>query len=400
MEVFVARHPVFDSNKEVYGYELEFRRGFDAYYEALESEKESVDLMAFVNFSELTDGKKGFVSFSRGLLLINFPVLFDHRAMIATIPGDMKVDEEILARCAELKQLGYTLAVNDFTEHLLGSPFLEYATYVGVDFATVSPEVRRELCERLAGWNVQAIARNLATYEEFDEAVRSGYKHFHGEFFSKPLARPNKKIAANKLTYLQLVKEVNAPSLSYDDIANLIERDVAMTYRLLRFMNSAWFGLRFEVRSVKHALVLLGPKEIRRWATMVAVRNTGDDKPEELLLRSLTRAKAAEQIAELANMPKEAPEMFLMGMFSVIDALTDKPMEEILEKLPLKDQIKQALVGGTGVYRNVYDTVVAYEQGDWDLFSTSAAALGIEEAGIPKIFRSSMKWAGEALREM
>jgi EAL and modified HD-GYP domain-containing signal transduction protein len=241
---------------------------------------------------------------------------------------------------------------------------------------------------------------NVETIAEFNEAISAGYSFFHGEFFSKPQVDPNKEIAANKLTYMQLIREVNSPALSYPEIAALVEQDVSMTYKLLKFMNSAWFGLKFEIRSVRHALVLLGPKEIKRWVSLVAVRNAGDDKPDELLLRSLTRAKAAEQVGALVEMKKEASELFLMGMFSVIDALTDKPMEDVLAELPLKEDIKDALLGGEGTYRNVFDVILSYEQGDWELFSSSAAALQIDEGAVPEIFRTSLKWASHALQEV
>ncbi len=400
MEVFVARQPVFDKEKGVYGYRLSFRSKFEAYYQALESDTSDADLMAFVNFGELTIGKKGFVSFSRDLLLMEFPILFPNDATVALIPGEMDGDEDALARCRDLRDYGYTLAINDFRPELLASPFLDLADMAVVDFAKTPVEERRVICEKLADRERKSVAGKVETAEDFEQAVSWGYSYFQGEFFAKPVVRPDQEIAANKLTYLQLLREVNRAVLSYDEIASLVEQDVALTYKLLRFMNSAWFGLKFEVKSVQHALVLLGPKEIKRWVSLVAVRSTGDDKPEELLIRSLTRAKAAEQVGMLASMEKHASELFLMGMFSVMDALTDKPMVEVLEKLPLSEDIKTALLGGAGTYRDVYETVLYYERGDWDHLSAAAATLELDEERVPEVFRSSLKWASEALGEM
>lgn len=398
MEVFVARHPIFDGAKQVFGYELEFRSGFEAYYGAL-AERDTVDLMAFVNFGELTAGKMGFINFPRDLLAIHFPILFSRDSMIAGISAQTEPDKEILSRCGELTDLGYTLAIYDFGPDQLDSPFLDLVKMVEVDFAATPAEKRSTICRQVCDRGIQAIARNLETLEEYDEAVRSGYSYFEGEFFTKPVAKPGKRIAANKLTYMQLIRKVNSPALEYQEVASLIERDVSMTYKLLKFMNSAWFGLRFEVRSVQHALVLLGPKEIRRWVSLVAVRSAGEDKPDELILRSLTRAKAAEQVGQLVGKKKEASELFLMGMFSVIDALTDTPMERALNELPLKEEVKAALLGTDGDYRAIYDVVVSYERGDWDLFSRTAEKLGIEEQVIPELFREALKWASQAFRE-
>jgi c-di-GMP-related signal transduction protein len=400
MEVFVARHPVFDEKKDVFGYELEFRSGFEAYYQALEAERDTVDLMAFVNYGELVGGKKGFINFPRNLLAIHFPILFARDSVVAGISCQSETDEAVLSRCGELRDLGYTLAVNDLTPDQLDNPLLKLMHLAEIDFARLSPDDRAAICRRAAERGIKTVARGVGTVEEFDDAVAAGYAYFHGEFFAKPVVKPGRQLAANKLTYMQLIREVNDPALEYEDIASLIERDVSMTYKLLKFMNSAWFGLRFEVRSVRHALVLLGPNEIKRWVSMVAVRNTGENKPDELLLRSLTRAKAAEQVGILTGREKEASELFLMGMFSVIDALTDTPMEKALTDLPLKEQIKAALLGedGTG-YRAIYDAIVGYEKGDWDLFSRSAAELSVDEQEFPELFRDALKWAGQALQE-
>jgi len=400
MEVFVARHPVFDKEKEVVGHELDFRSGFQAYYEALEADRSSADLMAFVNYGELTDGKKGFIRFPRNLLMMDFPLLFDSESMVTGVPAELAGDEEIVDRCRGLREYEYALSIDGITEAHLGSPLLELADFVAVDFLATTPEQREAVVRQLAGGKPLVIARNLEAATDFDQAVALGYTYYHGQFFIKPIVRPGKEIAANKLTYLQLLREVNNPALSYEEIAALVEQDVALTYKLLRFMNSAWFGLKFEVSSVKHALVLLGPKEIRRWVSLVAVRSTGDDKPYELLVRSLSRAKACEQIGQAADMGKEASELFLMGMLSLMDALTDRSLEEVLGKLPLKEGIRAALLGGTGIYRNVFDVVLAYERGDWDTVTAAATALKIEEQAVPELVRKSVTWAREALREM
>lgn len=401
MEVFVARHPIFDAEKDVYGYELVFRSGFEEYYEAMAADRAEADFTAFVDFGELTDGRKGLINFSRELLLMEFPVLFDREAMIAAIPGDMPPDEQTLSRCRDLRQFGYTLAINDLFPRQLDSPLLDLVDIARVNFTGLGAEERADVCRTLEAKDVRTVAQGVEAVEDFDEARSAGYSYFQGGFFHKPVIRPGREIPANKLTYMQLMREVNNAALSYDEVASLIERDVGLTYKLLRFMNSAWFGLRYEIHSVKHALVLLGPHEIKRWVALVAIKGAADDKPHELLLRALTRAKACEQIGLLAGLKKEAPEMFLTGMFSVIDALTDMPMAEALADLPLRDEMRSALLGGgNGSFRSVHDTVLSYEAGDWDTFSTSAAALRIDETQVPELFKQSLKWGKQALVEI
>jgi c-di-GMP-related signal transduction protein len=400
MEVFVSRQPVFDREKKVYAYELAFRSGFQAYYEALKGDKASADMMAFVNFAELTDGKRGLVDFPRDLLLMEFPILFDRNSLIAGVPSSLAEDDQVAAKCHALKKVyGFSVAVSDLTPDTLASPLLDSTDLARVDFAATPPDVRQTLCKDLASRDIRPIARNVKSEADFQQAMSEGFAFAEGDFFSKPDVQPDKPIASNKLICMQLLQKVNQPELSYDETAGIVQQDVSLTYRLLKMMNSAWFGLRCEITSVKHALVLLGPAEIRRWASMVAVRSSADDKPKELLLCSLTRAKFAESVGGLAGMTKEAPELFLMGMFSVLDALMDRPMEELLDELPLSQGIRDALTGQTCDYRTVYDAILAYERGQWGLFSDFALALNIKEDSVPEMFRASLSWAIQGLKE-
>ena len=397
MEVFVTRQAIFDKKKEVHGYELLFRAGFESYYDTLDADKATVDMMAFVNFSELTDGKRGFAKFPRNLLLKEFPATLPSEMVTVGIAEDIEPDDQLLATCRQLKAAGCQLAMENFTLDRRDSPLLELADVVKVDFTTTTIVDRMAVCEELGGSGVEMLARKVATADEFDQAVEWGYSYFHGSFVSKPVIRPDKDISTNKLVHLQVLNEVNQPELPYDKLEDLIKQDVALTYKLLRFMNSVWFGLRYEVKSIKHALVLLGPKEVKKWASLVVVGGTADDKPRELLRCSLTRAKAAEQLAPLIGKKAVASDLFLMGMFSVIDALMDVPMASVLDQLPLSEQIKTALIAGEGPFRPVLDTVVAYEQGEWERFSAQAAALGLDETVVPELFRSALKWANNAL---
>lgn len=190
MEVFVARRPVFDTQKEVFGYEVAFRSGLESYCEALEAEGSEADLTTFLGLAGATDGKKAFVSIPTNLLVANFPILFDSDAIVASIPSGPGSDAEVVSRCRELKDLGYMLALDNFAAEHVGSPLLEFADFARVNFAETPPEQRRAICAKLADANVQAVAGNIPLPRDFDEAVEAGYTHYQGEFFSKPLLRP------------------------------------------------------------------------------------------------------------------------------------------------------------------------------------------------------------------
>lgn len=299
--------------------------------------------------------------------------------------------------CARLKRAGYVIMLDDFTLAQRGSALLAVADMVRVGSGNTTPEDRANICREVSAAGVIAMAKEVHTAEEFDLALERGYAFLQGEFFSKPILRPGNEISANKANYLRVLNGVNKPELEYDELDELIKRDVAMTYALLRFVNSAWYGVRTEIRSIRHALILLGPKEVRTWASLLVLKSLGTDKPNELFRRSLSRAKVAEQVAPLIGMEAMSSELFLMGMFSVIDALTDISMAKILEELPLAEPVAQALLAGEGDYGPLYRGILAYESADWETFSACAAEMELDEPIMPELFTMALKWADEVL---
>ena len=400
MDVFVARQPIFDREKVVHAYELLFRSGFENYYNALDDDKATVDVIAnsffVIGFDQLTDGRRAFINFTRNLLTRRVATLLPREAVTVEILEDVEPDGEMVKICKDLKESGYTVAMDDFVSKDVGNPLVQFADIVKVDFMGTEPAERKALCERLSATGVKPLAEKVETEDEFLDAVKWGYEYFQGYFFSKPVIRTGKRLAGNKLTYLQVLYEVNQPGISYDELEKLIKQDLSLTYQLLRFMNSAWFGFRSEIKSVRHALVLLGPKEIKKWFSLIALTNMATDKPEELILRAVARAKIAEGIAPLVGMKEHRSELFLLGMFSLIDAVTDTPMDEIMEKLPLDQQVKQALLGEECVFKTVYDTILSYERGEWDPFAECAHKLKLEEAAMPGLVSESQQWASQA----
>ena len=397
MEVFSTRQPIFDRDKKVYGYELLFRRGFEDYYNCLGAQHDSQDLMAFVNFGELADGKKGLATFTRNLLLRDLPTVLPKEMVLVGIPVDIGVDQDVIGACERLAAAKYELVLDDLPADGLDSPLVGLASIVRVDFSITQPEQGREICRRLAQRGIVALAKKVDNTDQFDRALEAGFGCFQGSFFAKPVISDSRDLAGNELSYARLLCEVNRPELLLEDLAAIIRGDPLMTYHLLKFINSAWFGVRCVVNSVQHALVLIGPKETRRWASMLVVRKLGQDKPAELLLRSLIRAKVAETIAPLANMRQHTPELFLLGLFSSIDAMLNRPLDELLKNLPIDERVTAALLGQSGPFRNVLDLILCYEEGDWDSLACCAQRLRLDEQALPAQFKQAITWANKTL---
>ena len=400
MDVFVARQPIFDREKAVFAYELLFRSGFENYYDGLDPNKATIDVISnsffVIGFDKLTDGKTAFINFTRDLLTKGVAGLLPTEAVTVEILEDIEPDDQMVGVCKELKESGFTIAMDDFVSKDRGNPLVEYADIVKVDFMGTDAKERESLCRMLTDQGVEPLAEKVETAEEFDQALEWGYSYFQGYFFAKPSIQSAKKIAGNKLAYLQVLYEINQPGIAYDDLETAIKQDISLTYQLLRFMNSAWFGFRSDIESIHHALVLLGPKEIKKWFALITLNHMASDKPHELILRAVSRAKIAETLAPIVGMKNHRSELFLLGMFSLIDALTDTPMTEIVEKLPLHEDVKKALLGQNSRFKPVYDMILAYEKGDWNPFSAAAQNLGLDESVVPEVVKDSLQWANEA----
>jgi len=341
--IFVARQPIFDREQNVFAYELLFRSGTKNIYSGSNADISNLDVIANsfveIGIDELTGGKRAFINFTRNLLLHEITGLLPKDIVTIEILEDVIPDREVLAACKRLKDAGYCLAMDDFVPTDAGSAFLDLVDIVKVDFMETRPDQRKPLADFLLNQDILPLAEKVETTEEFHQALDDGYAYFQGYFFSKPVLHSTQKISANRLNQLRLLREVYKPDLSYEQLGKIITQDVALSYKLLRYMNSAWFALHNPIKNIKRALVQLGPAEIRKWFALITLRNMDTKKPNELYLVGLTRAKMCEAIGSLTDMDNFGSELFLMGMFSIIDALLDIPMINILDKLPLDENI-------------------------------------------------------------
>ncbi|MBI5723197.1 MAG: HDOD domain-containing protein [Planctomycetes bacterium] len=397
----MARQPIFDREKKVHGYELLFRSGAgSAGYDASDADMSTIDVISnsldSIGLDNLVAGKKGFINFTRNLLLSDVPMLLPSSTVTVEILEDVQPDQDLIEAVGKLKEAGFTVAMDDFVMRHLDSPLIALADIVKVDFMGASADERGRIAASLAGKNLMLLAEKVETNTDFEEAMGMGYHFFQGYFFSKPIVQAGKQIKGNKLNYLRILTEINNPDFSYDNLEEYFRPDVVLTYKLLRFINSVWFGLKHEVSSIKHALVLLGPREIKKWLSLVAMSSLADDKPTELILGSLVRAKSCESLSPLIGQDEYSADLFLTGMFSYIDALTDVPMADVIKNLPIHSQIKQALVGEACRFRDVLETIMCYERADWAGLSIKIGQLGLQEEAVAETYNRSLAWANQA----
>ncbi|MCU1341230.1 MAG: diguanylate phosphodiesterase [Candidatus Acidoferrum typicum] len=397
---FIARQPILNRRRDVFAYELLFRSGIQNSFDGADLEQASAsmfDTSFMIGLQKLTGGQRAFVNCPRDFLLHDYISLFPRDLVVIELLETIKPDAEVVDACRKLKQQGYLLALDDFVDTPDWTPLINIADFIKVDFRLTSRLEQRALAARYAEKGIRMLAEKVETQEEFSEAMDMGYSLFQGYFFCRPEMLQQRAIPADKLAYLELLGAAMAPDFDIQGLASKIKHEPSLTFKLLRYLNSAAFGLRCEIDSIPHALSMLGERELRKWIAVVCVGVMAGGKPDELMTVPLVRGRFCELLAPLAGMPGHANDLFLLGLLSVMDAILDQPLATILEELPIRHEIKDALIARTGLYWNLLEITTAHERADWEAISALARRLGIREGQIPEIYVSAVDWAS-ALR--
>lgn len=399
MDIFVARQPIFDRNERIFAYELLFRQGTHNLYEGMDGDQATSDVIAnsflTIGMGTLTGGKRGFINFTSNLLKKKTAYLLPSDLVVIEILENIEPDREIVLACQKLKEAGYLIALDDFVFDEKFWPLINLADIIKIDFSVTVGKERTDIVKRLSARKIKFLAEKVETREEYEQALQAGYDLFQGYFFCKPLVVVGKMIPPFKLNILRLLQEINNPKTDFGKIEDIIKGDVSLSYNLLKFINSALFGLKMKINSIKQALVLLGLSEVRKWASIVALQTLGQDKTNELIVNCLVRASFGEALAQKTALRHEASNIFLMGMFSLMDAFLDRPLAEVLEELPLSQEIKQALLGEDNRFSSIYNLVLAYEKADWANVSMCAERAGLDESEISAYYVQALNMANK-----
>ena len=356
-KVFIARQPIFDLKQKVYGYELLFRSGVENVLRSAEPNQASAKVISdgtlVLSMEAISGGKFSFINITRDILLNDYISLLPRGLTAAELPETLEPDPEVISACGRLKKAGYTLVLDDFVYKVQHADLMSLADIVKVDFLSTSAEERRQVLSRFTAPNVRFLAERVDTHEDFKQAVSLGYAYFQGDFFSKPVIISSRDVPGFKLNYLHMLQELQWPDINFQRLEGIVKRDMSLSFKLLRYINSAYFGLGSKVSSIMHAIRLLGPREFKQWASLLVMASMGSDKPDELVIQALIRGRFCESLAPILGLKQRSQELFLLGMFSAIDAILDRPLEEILKDLPLTDDIKDALSGKPNRLRGV-----------------------------------------------
>jgi EAL and modified HD-GYP domain-containing signal transduction protein len=374
MEFFLARQPIFDRDRHVFGYEMLFRSSLRNVYDGDDPSRSGSNVILHSFFSsigveDVLDHKRAFFNFDRQLLLDQTALLLPTDRVAIEILESVPPDPEVIARCATLKDRGYTLALDDFVDTPRYARLVELADIIKVDVLATPLKEQRRLVDRYARRGITMLAEKIETPEAFAQAQEIGYRYFQGYFFARPAMLQGQEIPGIKINYARLLGELNAPELNLERLEEVLRQDVALSYRLLKYLSSPLFGFRREINSLRQALALIGEANLRKWFTLAVLAGLGDDKPRELVISALLRAFFCESLAIQAGLNGQSGEMFLVGLFSHLDAFLDRPFEEALAQVDIPAAIGDVLTGSSAAPKNmaaIYEVVCCYEQGNWD----------------------------------
>jgi EAL and modified HD-GYP domain-containing signal transduction protein len=403
MDAYVARQPIFSKNKKIYAYELLFRDGTANFVSDIDGDVATTTVMSnsvlTIGIESILGDKRAFINFTQNLLTKKVPLLLPKETTVVEILEDVNPEPELLAACQEMANQGYLLALDDFEYSPELMPLIEMAHIIKFDFRlTPVPEIQDYL-NQLPPGKRRLLAEKVETHEEFQVAQEMGFELFQGYFFCKPEIIRGREIPGSQLNLIQLMSELNKRDFQFDQLENLVAQDVGLSYKLMRYINSPFFGRANKVASVRQALVFLGEKEIRRFISLVAMSRLAANKPNELVRTSCIRGKFCELISEKNPGQRDPAELFTLGMFSLINAIVDTTMQDVMERMPLSPNLKLALISFKGPLSPYLALICAYEKGEWSLVSKLTAALRIDENGLPELYRQACEWSHSVMEE-
>ncbi|MCU0557321.1 MAG: HDOD domain-containing protein [Desulfobacterales bacterium] len=392
----VARQPIFDKNLNIFGYELLFRDGALTFPTDVSGDTATSELLSSTFLTSdiytYTGIKKAFVNFTRNHLVNRIPLLFPREITVVEILEDVSPEADVVAACQEIAQKGFTIALDDFVYRPEIKPLIALCDIVKIDFRSTSPERISAYFNLLSRDKKRMLAEKVETYEEFKRGRDMGFQYFQGYFFARPEVIQGRTLSTPEIHLLRLMAAVHGQELDFDQIEDQIKRDITLSYKLLRYINSAYFHRLQEITAIKQAILLLGEVGIRRFISLMAMAKLAKGKPQELANLSAIRARFCECLGSQAKLNDSAGELFTVGLFSLIDAIMDDTMESILQKLPFAKNIKEALLGQGGPLGDVLKIAIAYERGGWQDLSALCARVGIPEEALPPLYRETLEW--------
>ena len=391
---YATRQPILAADETVIGYQLMFRTDVASHFAWKESEgasRAAIEISSLLGLNVLCNNRLAFIHCTRDVLLENYLSFLPAARVVVEVGREILPDEAIEGACRALKNAGYKIALDEFTISDPRKSLIDLADFLSVDIKQAFWEDILRVTRSYGNDCHGLLAENVETWDEFEYAQRAGFHYFKGYFFRKPEMIRTRAMPSNRVTYLRLLQAVSKPALHWEELEDLIKKDAAFYYRLLRYLNSAALGIRGEIRSVNQALTLMGENELRRWCRLAGAFELSGERPSDLVLAALVRARFGELVQD--RVEHGAVDLFLIGLLSLMDAILQVPMSVIIDGLPLDPDSVAMLVDNAGPLVPLYRLVWALERGAWGAVVRACDQLELPEEYVAEAFSNAMGWA-------
>jgi EAL and modified HD-GYP domain-containing signal transduction protein len=403
MQVYFARQPILNQNLQLYGYELLFRHspqslGAQPIEDGDAATAAVIEGIQARGLMSITRGKKAFINFTHNLLINGVAAYFPPESIVVEVLETAEPTARLLDALAALKAKGYMVALDDFSYREDLVPLIKLADIIKIDF--LDPAYMRNIYQirtHIDPEKCTLLAEKVESRAVFESAYEHGCRLFQGYFFAMPASATEKTVGVMRFNSMRLIAAVNRKEVDFNQITDIVKQDVGLSYRVLRLVNSAYFGARREITDLKTAIVFLGHNELRKWCSFVALFSLSENKPPELFEMSLVRARFCEIVAAELGMPQEA--FFLGGLFSLLDAMLDTPIEDTIADVMLPEIAHAALCGEPGALRDTLDLNMAVERGNWESVTRICDTLGLDEVILSKLYADALQWTSELYGE-
>lgn len=396
--IFIGRQAIYDKQLNVFAYEL-LSRSNTKHNAAFVGEHNAnhattivmLNALTEIGLQQLVGNHPAFINFTYDFLIAENKIPDLHTQLVLEILEDIEVTDKLVSSVKKLSDDGYMIALDDFIYHEKMLPLVKLADIIKIDILQLDEQGLREHVKRLRQYDVKLLAEKVETQEKYELCKELGFDYFQGYFFCKPKIIEGQRAPANRLTIINLLAQLQDPNVQIEKLEELVSQDLALSYRLLKYINSAAFALQREVDSIHHAIVMLGLNTIRSLANLMLMSKI-DDKPHELLVIAIIRARLCEELG--ANIDKSMKDVyFTAGLFSVIDALMDNSMQDIVSQLPLSVELKDALLEQKGIIGEALKCCIAIERADWGNVKFS----NVEQKMIQKAYFDAVIWSNQAM---
>lgn len=402
MTFFAARQPILDNQRNVIAYELLFRDGIENVFPAVNEETATAKIVEgiqlHIGLDSLAKDKPAFVNFTAESLQKGYPLLLPKDKCVIEILENVPPTRSLLKICQSLKQKGYVIALDDYQHQPEWEHFFPYIDIIKVDYTLSSvDEIGHVVAIVKKHQNIKLLAEKIETYQEFEHATEMGFDYFQGYFFCKPEMVSRQSLNPSHISLATLMTEMSGAAPDVKKMTSAIENDVHLSYKLLKFTQSPLFKRKTNIQNIKQAIVSIGQEELRRFISLLFTAQFSESKPAELATLAHNRAHFCEKIYQSVGLGKQHASAFLVGMLSLLDAMLDSALHEVINDLPVSHDIKQALVNKKGPLYLPLQLCELLEKGDWEGVNKVASKLDLSFHQINEHYRNAIEQTSERM---